>query len=83
MTPPQLQWEVSGATVAGEGEVKILGRLLRPAPCVAPGDTHGERWGGGGADGRGAVVCVCMFWRCGGGGGKDVRGVQRSTGRGM
>jgi hypothetical protein len=71
MTPPQLQWEVSGATVAGEGEVKILGRLLRPAPCVAPGDTHGERWGGGGADGRGGAPP------------KDERGVQRSTGRGM
>ena len=36
-----MRWEISGATVAGEGEVKILGRLDRPWPHVPPGETHG------------------------------------------
>jgi hypothetical protein len=40
----QLEWELSGPTVAGEGEVKILGRLARPrhADSVDPNDTHSE-----------------------------------------
>jgi hypothetical protein len=40
----QLEWELSGPTVAGEGEVKILGRLARPrhADSVDPSDTHSE-----------------------------------------
>lgn len=39
----QLHWELSGATVHGEGEVKILGRLARPALEMSPDDTHGAR----------------------------------------
>jgi 5'-3' exonuclease len=35
-----VRFEVSGATVAGEGEVKILGRLARPWRHVRPGETH-------------------------------------------
>jgi hypothetical protein len=36
-----VKFEVSGPTVAGEGEVKILGRLSRPWSHVQPGETHG------------------------------------------
>ncbi|CAL8471458.1 g11000 [Coccomyxa elongata] len=35
-----LHFELSGATVKGEGEVKILSRLLRPWADVQPEDTH-------------------------------------------
>ncbi|GMH35381.1 hypothetical protein BSKO_03249 [Bryopsis sp. KO-2023] len=35
-----LQMELSGATVKGEGEVKILSRLQRPLSNVSPDDTH-------------------------------------------
>eukprot|EP00775_Hariotina_reticulata_P007327 gene7327-7539_t len=37
-----LEFEVSGPTVPGEGEVKILGRLARPRSqeSVSPADTH-------------------------------------------
>lgn len=35
-----VQFEISGATVKGEGEVKILGRLARPWPHVQPTDSH-------------------------------------------
>jgi hypothetical protein len=40
----QLEFEVSGPTVAGEGEVKVLGRLARPRhpDSVTPEDTHSE-----------------------------------------
>eukprot|EP00878_Enallax_costatus_P009861 GHUV01010298.1.p1 GENE.GHUV01010298.1~~GHUV01010298.1.p1 ORF type:complete len:210 (+),score=59.01 GHUV01010298.1:183-812(+) len=40
----QVEFELSGPTVAGEGEVKILGRLARPRhpAAVAPTDTHCE-----------------------------------------
>lgn len=40
----QLEFEVSGPTVAGEGEVKVLGRLARPrdANAVTPDDTHSK-----------------------------------------
>lgn len=40
----QLEFEVSGPTVAGEGEVKVLGRLARPRhpESVTPEDTHSE-----------------------------------------
>jgi hypothetical protein len=40
----QLEFEVSGPTVAGEGEVKVLGRLARPRhpDSVSPEDTHSE-----------------------------------------
>jgi hypothetical protein len=51
----QVHWELSGATVAGEGEVKVLGRLVRPWPHVLPGDKHSKRGGGRGDQGnRGA-----------------------------
>lgn len=42
----QLEFEVSGPTVAGEGEVKVLGRLARPRHqhSVTPDDTHSEYW---------------------------------------
>ncbi|CAL5224335.1 g7007 [Coccomyxa viridis] len=35
-----VQWELSGANVQGEGEVKILSRVLRPWAEVTPDDTH-------------------------------------------
>ncbi|KAK9840629.1 hypothetical protein WJX81_005592 [Elliptochloris bilobata] len=35
-----VHFELSGATVQGEGEVKIMSRLLHPWADVAPGDTH-------------------------------------------
>eukprot|EP00803_Ostreobium_quekettii_P005728 evm.model.scf_27.17 EVM.evm.TU.scf_27.17 scf_27:132496-138275(+) len=35
-----LHYELSGATVQGEGEVKILSRLHRPAEHVAQNDSH-------------------------------------------
>jgi hypothetical protein len=43
-SPHQLEFEMSGPTVAGEGEVKILGRLARPRhpDAVTPADTHSE-----------------------------------------
>jgi hypothetical protein len=46
-----VRFEVSGPTVAGEGEVKILGRLARPWAHVAAGETHGARAGAGGRGG--------------------------------
>ncbi len=52
---PQLQWEISGATVAGEGEVKILSRLARPVVNVSPNDTHGE--------GPSTSVATAQLWR--------------------
>lgn len=37
---PLRSFEFSDSTVKGEGELKILSRLLHPDSAVQPGDTH-------------------------------------------
>jgi hypothetical protein len=57
--PPlvQLEFEVSGPTVAGEGEVKVLGRLARPrdANAVTSDDTHSKTQQPG---------ALALIWQC-------------------
>jgi hypothetical protein len=61
----QLEFEVSGPTVPGEGEVKILGRLARPRGqhSVSPADTHGESTVNICADHRQCMCCGASL-RC-------------------